>query len=174
MSQTIEDAIVDLYDTYVREHGDDAGTKLVEVKHAIRGEVRDLIVGTERDVDAEADALISATLSSTRQKRSQSLKRQLDYLLDGFPEEGAFVDPLLDQAFRLGDETGVDKTLRNWTVEDLRNLTVTRYRNAADATKAAAELDSTVQRVVDRMIGTGSALVGAVPWVDEHEGVDLS
>ncbi len=164
MNAAIETAIVALYDEYVAKHAE--GVKLAEAKAAIRDEVRNLVAGVERDVDVETDVTITAVLGATRGKRSRSLKRDLDYLLDGFGEEGAYVDPLLDQAYRLGDETGMDKALRNWTPDDLADLVVTRYRVAADATAAASELDRTVLRVASRMRAASAPTLGDVDWTE--------
>lgn len=165
MNEAIEARVIDLYDAYVRSIEDEAGVKVAEAKAAIRGEVANLVANTARDVDRETDALIDSTVTAVRAKRSKSMKKQLDYLLDGMTEEdGAYVDPMLDMAFGLGDEHGVDKALRTWTPEDFGNLTVTRYRVAAESTKAAAEFDATVQRVVARMKAAGALTVGAVHW----------
>lgn len=164
MNEYIESSIVELYDEYVRRVADEAGVKVADAKAAIRDEVRALVATTERDIERETDALIKSTISTVRDKRSRSMKKNFEYLLDGMGEDGAYIDPLLDMAFGLGDEHGVDKALRNWTAEDIGNLTVTRYRVAAETTKAASEFDDTAQRVVGRMRADGAMTVGDVDW----------
>lgn len=166
MNEFIETSIVELYDEYVRRSGDESGVKVAEAKSAIRDEVKVLVATTERDVDRETDALIKETISTVRDRRSRSMKKHLEYLIEGMgdSEDGTYIDPLLDMAFSLGDEHGVDKALRNWTAEDISNLTVTRYRVAAESTKAASEFDETAQRIVARMRATGVLTVGGVPW----------
>lgn len=160
----IKSEVIDLYDQFVKENQGDEGVKVAEAKDGIREAVIEIIRATDRDIDAEADAVINATISSERGRRSRSLKKNLDYLIDGFSEEGTYVDPILDLAFSLGDEAGIDKTLREWTVEDFDYLTVTRYRVAAEATKASQEFDLAAQRVVSRMRAEGAHTVGDVNW----------
>jgi len=160
----IDKRVEALYDEYVREHSPDGGVKFAEAREGIRDEVVDLIRATERDVYAEAEALLNTSLGGLREKRSRGLKRQLEHLLDGFDEDGPYIDPILDMAFRLGDSAGVDKTLRFWTADDLRDLVVVRYRIAADGTEAAKELDKTANRVVDRMLIAGAHFMGDADW----------
>lgn len=158
MSDDILQQIIDLYDEYIRDAGREV--KIAEAREAIKAEVISLLVDSPRNLDAEADRLIQATITSTRSKRSRSLREQLDYILDGFTEDGIYVDPLLDQAYGLGDEHGIDKTLRFWRIEDFANLVVTRYRVAAEATKAASDIDTTAQRCIDRMREAGAVTFG--------------
>lgn len=156
----LNDDIVNLYDDYIRQAED--GVKVADAREAIRPDVMALLAGTERDLEGEATRLIEVTVRTARGKRSRSLRKQLEYILDGFEEDGTYVDPLLDQAYGLGDEHGIDKTLRYWQVEDFANLVVTRYRVAADATKAAREIDDVAQRCIDWMRMRGAIHFGDV------------
>lgn len=159
-----DSTILHLYDEHVAKHP--TGVKYAQARQAIRDDVRKLVAAAKRDVDVETDVLLSRVLGKSRADRSRGLKRNLDYLLDAFEnsDDGAYIDPLLEQAYRLGDQAGTDKVLKNWTAEDLRNLVVTRYRIAADGTAAAAELDKTAQRIGERLQLAGVDRIGDVDW----------
>lgn len=157
-----QDRIIALYDEYVRSVGGEV--KSSEAMEAIRPQVVAMLADEPRDLDREAAQTLRESIAPVRGKRSRSLKENLDWFLDGFAEDGAYVDPLLDQAYGLGHERGLDKTLRFWTSEDFRNLVVTRYRVAADQTAAAKDIDGSVQRVVDRMQAQGATHFGDVAW----------
>lgn len=152
--------ITALYDSYVLAAGDEV--KISEAREGVRADVIQLLAGTDRDLEAEADRWIQTTITNLRRKRSASLREQLDYILDGFGEDGTYVDPLLDQAFSLGDVHGIDKALRYWQERDFRDLVVTRYRVAAETTKAASAIDDTAQRCIDRMHASGAETFGAI------------
>ncbi|QLQ11130.1 MAG: hypothetical protein HZY75_13105 [Nocardioidaceae bacterium] len=100
------------------------------------------------------------------------MKRQLEYLLDYFtdPENAITVDALLDTAFSVGDEHGIDKTLRNWTIEDLASVTTTRYRVSAEAVAASKAFDETASEIMRRMRLYGAQTLGQVPWGDSPAG----
>lgn len=160
MNEDIELAIVALYDEHIAKAGGEA-VKTASAKRAIHPAVVDLIAdGIDRDL--VADMLTDRVVTPKRQQRARTIKKSLDALLDGFPEGGGYVDDVLNQAFPLGDDAGHDKPLRYWREQDFINLTLTRFRGAADTMRAAEELDQTVQRVVARMFGASS--VGDVDW----------
>lgn len=163
MNEFIETSVIELYDEHVQSRSDE-GTKVAEAKLAIRDEVRLLVATTERDIDRETDDLLNSIIGSARSRRSRSMKKNLEHLLDGFDEGDTYIDPLLDMAFGLGDEHGVDKSLRFWTADDFANVVVTRFRVAAEVTEATAEFDRTVQRIVARMRGVGALTLGDVSW----------
>lgn len=162
MNEFIHSAIVDLYDGAIA--ADPAGGKIAEAKSAIRDEVLSLVATTDRDIQRETDLLLDSVITMERARRSRSMKKQLDYFLDYLedPESGATVDPILDLAFSLGDQWGVDKTLRNWTADDFQNVAVTRYRVAAEVTEAAKEFDDTARRIVAAMRAAGVATLGGI------------
>lgn len=157
MNEDIPKLIMELYDQYVLDAGDEV--KIAEARDAIRADVIDLLAATERDLDGEADRLIRATVDEGRDKRSRSLRANLEHILGGFEEDGAYIDPLMDKAYGLG-QYGTDKALRFWTTEDFQNLVVTRYRVAAEATKAASEIDNIASQCVDRMHAAGATTFG--------------
>lgn len=164
MKEQLPVVVMDFYDEYVRSVDDPAGVKVSDVKMAIWDQVKALVSASDRDLDRETSALVNMSVTSERSKRSRSLPQHLDRLLNGIPEAGEYVDPMLDMAFGLGDEHGVDKTLRNWTAEDFYNLTVVRYRVAAETTKAASQFDEIAQQLVSRMRAMGAFTVGEVEW----------
>ncbi|MFT3871574.1 MAG: hypothetical protein QM714_02840 [Nocardioides sp.] len=159
----IDDRIIDLYDAYVRG-SDDAEVKTSEAKAAIREDVLAMVTGSDRDPQRETDLLMSQVIGNARSARSRSIKRNLEHFLDGFEEGDDYADPLMDMAFPVGDERGIDKTLRRWTTDDFGDLVVTRYRVAAESTAAAAQLDGTVSRVLDRMRADAAGTFGDVAW----------
>ena len=157
---TLDDEIIDMYDEYVRMSGD--AVKSADARDAIKGRVVDLLQETERNLDREADLILSRVLRSSRDSRSRTLRRDLDCILASFSEGDGYNDPLLELAFPLGNEAGMDKTLRMWTDEDFVNLTVTRYRVAADSTRAAADLDETTQQIRHAMRVKGAHVLGEI------------
>lgn len=159
---SLDVTILSLYDEEVARHT--TGVKVAAARDAIRPEVRKLVAKGKRDLDLETDMLLDTVLRSARSDRSRSLKRDLEFLLDAFSEDEHYADPMLQQAYRLGDQAGIDKVLRHWTAEDFANLVVTRYRVAAESTAAAVALDKTTQRVLERMRVAGVAHVGDVDW----------
>lgn len=159
----MNDFIVSLYDEYVRHEGSEV--KSSEAMSAIHPQVVDFLAQQERDLDSEADRLISHVVGRSRDSRRTSLKRDLEWLLDGaFDEDGAYLDPILDRAYGLGRVDGADKTLRNWTADDFDHLIKTHYRVAADQTAAAAAFDETAERIKERMLATGADTLGSVEW----------
>lgn len=156
------ETIINLYDGHVRDAGGEV--KSSEAMEAILPQVADLIADDDRDINSEARSAIRAAVTPARSKRASSLKRDLDWIIDGFEEDGVYIDPLFDHAYGLGRADGADKTLRTWTMEDFQNLVVTRYRVAAESTKAAADLDDTVTRVVERMRVSRAEAFGDVTW----------
>lgn len=155
--------IVALYDDHVRSIGGEV--KSSEAMEAIRPQVIDMLQQQERDLDGEATRLIRDEVSATRSSRRTSLKRDLEYLLDGaFNEDGAYVDPILDRAYGMGRVDGADKTLRHWTEDDFQQLVLTSYRVAGEATAAATELDEITSHVLSRMTSEGAGTLGDLEW----------
>lgn len=167
MNESIDQAIIDLYDEAVRAHGEDA-VKTAEAKAEIQQQVIELLADTERDLTREAQWATDRAVGPTRQRRSRSLRTQLGYLLDGLPDgsgdDGAYIDPLLSQAFPLGDAAGMDKELRYWKTDDFTSVVTTRYRNAAETTAAVSELDQATQRIIEKMRAAGVDVIGQVKW----------
>lgn len=161
---SIEKRIVELYDEYVATDKTTEGVKVSDAKIAIRDAVRRIVEASDRDVERETDLALDRSIAVERGRRSRSIKSQIDFLLDGFSEDGAYIDPMLDKAFSLGDTHGMDKALRNWTGDDLRNLVVTRYRVSADSTNAASELDHSTERLLEKMKIENAPTIGTVPW----------
>lgn len=155
----LEAKVLEFYDEQVSGRGQ-APTRMSDAKNAIRKRVVDLIRGTERDLDREAAGLLDRVINPARQTRSRSLRVNLERILGGFTEDGDYVDPILDLAFPLGDVAGHDKALRYWTVEDFRNVIITRYRGALEAHKAAGDLDEAAQRAITAMERRKVALFG--------------
>lgn len=86
-----------------------------------------------------------------RDRRRQSLKKVIEYLRDSilYGGDGANIDPLLSQAFPLGD--GTDKTLGAWTPDDFRNASISRQKVAMEQVAAADEFDAVVEEFVSVM-----------------------
>jgi hypothetical protein len=158
---SLESAVIAIYDEYLAAHPE--GEKIAEVRNAIRDQVRELVEEGARDVEAEVDSAL-AVLNGVRRGRAKNLRTELDYLLDAFSEDGAYVDPMLNQAYPLGTADGKDRTLRNWDAGDLQESVVTHYRKAAESTAAATAYDQSVQRTLERMRVHRAARLGDVPW----------
>lgn len=163
MSHDLNDLIIDLYDEHIRTIGGEV--KSADAMAAIRPQVVSILAKRKRDVDSEAAAVIRVAVSSKRDARRTTLKRDLEWLLDGaFDEDGAYVDPIMDRAYGLGRADGADKTLRTWTMDDFDFLVKTHYRVAAESTAAAAELDRIAEQIKDRMRAAGATILGDVQW----------
>lgn len=160
---SLDEFIVELYDGYIRDAGIEV--KTAEAMEAIVPDVVTLLARQERDLNAEAMSKIRAAVGSKRDARRSTLRRDLEWLLDGaFEEDGAYIDPILDRAYGLGRLDGADKTLRNWTADDFDHLVKTHYRVAAESTAAAAQLDTTAEQIKDRMRAAGAMTLGDVTW----------
>lgn len=136
---------------------------LADIREAMFQPVRDLLEYRDRDLDREARDLIEKVIIPERDRRSRSLKKDIEYVIDaasGDVERSAFVEPMLALAFPTGDARGVDKLLRNRRTEDLQEMAMGRYRQAANAMKEAREMDDTAQQLVTLMRTHGAAVIG--------------
>lgn len=151
MTSTIDLEIIRLMDEHVAANG--GAVTIADTREAILPAVRELLAGTPRDLDAEATRALRLVTDHTRDRRRLTLKRNLDFILDGFtdPEAGAHLGPFLDYAYPLGTDDGSDKTLRNWTAEDFRAAITARYRNAATVTVAAKDFDDAASQLIARL-----------------------
>lgn len=112
-----------------------------------------------RDIEAEARVSVRAILKRERKMRGNQLVKQFDWVYDALlrPGEGAIgVEAMLNRAYPLGTAKGEDRLLGHWTPQDISSVVVTRYREAAQSTNAAAELDKSAAKVLIIMSETGS------------------
>lgn len=157
--------IIDLYDSEVAAHPE--GIKSGEVKSAIFDRVRELVAETDRDLDGETEAAINRAVDHERDRRSKSIARDLEYILDYFanPDEAALIpDARMNLAIRLGTKDGADKTLRYWRIEDFIYWAQVRTRQAEEARDAAQIAEDIASRVVDRMQRAKARTFGDVNW----------
>lgn len=136
---------------------------LAQARDAMTPAVVAYLEQADRDHEAEARMLIDAALRRERPRRANQLRRDLDYIIEYFtdPEAAAIgVEAMLGRAYPLGTTSGEDRALAHWTMEDLRNVVVSRYREAAAATEAARALDESVERLIERMAATGHMTLG--------------
>jgi hypothetical protein len=150
--------ILELLDAETARHPDGAKTR--DVQDAILDAVVDLLNDFERDTRAEAAELIRSVATDTRRVRRQVLRTSVDYYLDAFTEDGAYIDPVLDLAFPVGTTDGEVKTLRYWTEEDFHTSVRMTYRKAAEAAEAARLWDKTAERAVAYMRSHNRATFG--------------
>ncbi len=159
------DQIIDLYDREVASHPE--GIKTAEAKSAIFDQVRDLVAASERDLDRETQAALNRAVDAERDRRSRTIARELEYILDYFanPDEAALIpDARMACAFRLGTNDGADKTLRYWRSEDFIYWAQVRVRQADEARAAAQIAQDVAARVVARMRQSGARNFGDVNW----------
>ena len=158
--ESIRKEIECLLDEAAQRHPD--GVKSDE----LRAEVLDAAVGilaeVERDLRAEAEALVLAVSRSSRKARRSRMAHDLDYILEAFTEDenAAYVDPMLDLAYPIGTDDGEVKTLRYWTADDFETSTRMAYRKAAEITAAAREHDERMQAAVRSMRVRGASRFG--------------
>jgi hypothetical protein len=140
-----------LLDQAASRHPD--GVKSEELRAEVLDDVIGLLLHQERDLNAEADALLMSVSRQSRKVRRSRMANSIEYLLDAFvsDEDAAYVDPMLSLAFPLGTDDGQVKTLRYWTAEDFDTSTRMAYRNASDVTAAAREHDERMQAAVRSM-----------------------
>lgn len=108
----------------------------------------------------EGRALFDRHIGAEITRRRTSLRKSMDHLLDVLAGETVLGagDPALHQAYPLGD--GSDKTLGLWTPDDWQAATFERYRNAAEATRAASNFDERAQRFLVAMRQRGVRTTG--------------
>lgn len=135
-----------------------------EVRDALLPLVAAELASMPRDLDAEALRWIAYRVDHTRDRRRADLKKNLDWYSQVIesPEDAIGVDAVLDMAYPLGRSDGSSKTLRLWTVEDLRIASMARYRQAAEQMASAAEFDDITQQLIDRMHAAGASTLGAL------------
>lgn len=153
---------VRLYDEAGAEY-DEAQPLDVLRKQAAARFVADVESGavTPPQLDLEQHALdqFNRHVMPIRNRRANRLQTDLEYILDNaFSEDGAYVDPLLDQVHRLGD--GTNKPLRLWTVDEIHDWAYRRLAEAADVSEAAARAHRTAERLIGRMHDGGVGRIG--------------
>lgn len=136
------------------------GIKADELRREVLDAVVDLLETVERDTVAEAEALLVSVGQSSRKARRNSMRDDIDFLIGGFTEDGAYVDPLLDLAYPIGTEDGQVKTLRHWTQDDFITSTRMAYRKAAEITASARDHDEAMTSAVLSMRARGVTRFG--------------
>jgi hypothetical protein len=155
---------IETYDAAVDETGDD-GASLEKARDVVAHEYAEAVESGAQprhapDLVEEGRILFNEFIGAERKRRKESMREQVAYLLDAFEsEDGAYVDPILAQAYPLGD--GTDKALRYWNADDWGGARTTRYRKAAEATKAADLFDrETVDPMLDAMRSRNARTTG--------------
>lgn len=154
----LDEAIRELLDTEGRTHPD--GGKSAEMEAAVLDDVLPLLDVLDEDPRERAAAIVHRVAIGTRRSRRKLLRENVDYVLDGLTDDGAYVDPLLDLLYPIGTPDGQVKTLRYWKREDFATSVQMGYRKAADATAAARRWDETAQRAIENMDATGRVHFG--------------
>lgn len=93
-----------------------------------------------------------------RARRSQRLGEEVDYLLDGFKEDGTYVDPVLGQAHRVGD--GTDLVLRYWGRDEWLGWSYKRLKNAAEVSAAAKQDADRAEAMIRQLDAEGVRYTG--------------
>lgn len=103
--------------------------------------------------------LFNRVVKPGRDRRSKGLATEMEYIRDALNDDTILGrdDPRFQQAHRLGTADGRDKILGLWSVDDWRNVAMIRYRNAAEATAAAAKFDQLQQEITAAMQRRGVA-----------------
>lgn len=159
----VRTAVRDLLDTTARQYPE--GVKAEELRRAIVGQVAVMLSDVERDLFADAEQIIGQEQTKQRRSRRDRMGNDLTYVLDGFDaaDDGAYVDPILEQAFPVGTEDGEVKTLRYWTAEDFDTSVRMAYRKAAEVTASAREHDESMTRAIRSMRARGVSRFGEQP-----------
>lgn len=154
------DLIESLLDEETAKHPE--GLKANDQRALVQGKVVALLADTERDLDAEAEALLLDVSRASRRRRRASMRQSIEYVLDAFTEseESAYIDPMFDLAFPIGTDDGQVKALRFWTADDFGTSVRMAYRQAAATTTAARDHDDACQRAMDSMRLRGVEMFG--------------
>jgi hypothetical protein len=88
-------------------------------------------------------------VGKARGNRSKQLVEVAQYLLEALPEDGIYVDPILNQVHRVGDRT--DAPLRYWTVEMWETWSDLRLKKAKQTIDAAYEAMKIRQQIVENI-----------------------
>lgn len=156
--EELDERIAELLDAETARHAE--GAKAREIQDAISPDVVALLDLLDHDRAAEAEAMIRRVANATRRSRRQNLRANVEYLVDAFTEDGAYMDPLLDLAYPVGTADGLTKTLRYWTEEDFHTSVRMTYRKAAEAAEAARRWDAAAERAIEWMRGHGRERFG--------------
>lgn len=159
----LRERIERILDERAAKHPD--GAKAEALRAEALPEVVDLLADVERNLEAEAEALLLSVGQRSRRTRRERMGRDLLYLSDAFVsgEDGAYVDPLLSLAYPVGTDDGLVKTLRHWTAEDFDTSTRMAYRKAAEITASAREHDEAMTSAVLSMRARGALRFGVEP-----------
>lgn len=159
-----EQWFIERYDGYVASEVD--GASLEKSRDAVAQAYVSAVEAGEierwrEDITEEGRYLFDRIVKPTREKRRNSMRKSMDYLLDALRGDTILGpnDPVFVLAYPLGD--GTDKTLGNWSQDDWRNATTERYRNAASATEAARQFDLAASQIADAMASRGVATTAA-------------
>lgn len=110
----------------------------------------------------EARLIYKDKIEPLRDRRSQSLRKAMEYLIDSllYGEDGSNIDPLLSQSFKLGN--GTEKLLAAWTPADYRASSTKRQKEAGDQVVSADEFDAVAERFADLMEKRGVRETGGL------------
>lgn len=98
------------------------------------------------DLDQIAEQQFATLVLPLRKQRGDHLRKDVGYLLDGFQEDGAYVDPLLSQVQKVGD--GTDLILRFWGVKEWRTWAYIALQKAAEISAAAYDKSLKSERMI--------------------------
>lgn len=162
---------IELYDEIVSRHTTPQALDIIR-KLWLEERLEAYTDGWVFDIDPEQLALqeFRLTVEPIRDSRSTRLGQDIDYLLDGFQEDGDYVDPLLSQAHRIGD--GTDLTLRLWGIEEWKTWA---YGRMAIAVKTAAAADRDrlrAESIIDRMNQENVSYTGDLNFTRRHESAE--
>lgn len=146
----VRDEVERLLDEAAEGHLGD-GVKAVVQRAEVLEAVIELLGSVERDLTSEAEALVLTIGRASRDGRRKKMGADVLHIVDGFTEDGGYIDPLLSLAFPVGTDDGLVKTLRYWTVEDFEISVRMAYRKAAEVTVAARAHDEAMTAAVRSM-----------------------
>jgi hypothetical protein len=112
----------------------------------------------DSDEDAMARRDFVRLVEPERARRANSLVNDLEYIVDGFKEDGTYMDPVLARSHRLGD--GTELVLRLWTAEQWDKWANARLRKAAEATAKALRERQLVDKLLELFDAKGATYTG--------------
>lgn len=137
---------IDGYDQFVNDSGSD-GAELEKSRDALAHQYADAVEQGRIDrhqatLVEEGRTLFSRYVERERNRRSRSVSRELQYLLDAMRDQTVLGrdDPRFTQAVPLGESDGRDKTLGLWSPDEWVKWGGERRANG-DAAKAAGDRD---------------------------------
>lgn len=152
--------ITALYDAYVAKHPQ--GVTTSEIRAYLTAQIKNRLADQPRDLDREASNLVKAALPRLREQRKDLARSSMTRIVEHITgtDKQLDVQAISTLALPTGDQAGVDKTLKFWTLADV-DVWLEARREHRDAAVTAFENDETATtRLKNLMRAAGAFMIG--------------